>query len=161
MKTLAVLSDTHGNLPAIERILPVLLTCDYVVHLGDHFTDMNAFKAVLGDKLYCVRGNCDAAPAEKVLTLEVDGCRLIFTHGDLFGVKSSLTRLAFFAEEKQADAVFYGHTHVASCERVGERLFVNPGAMTRFEADKSFAYITVSGGKITCNHNRSIFLYNT
>ena len=157
MKTIAVLSDTHGNVGAIERIMPVLEGCDLVVHLGDCFTDMSAFRERLKSKLICVRGNCDFSTEEKVKTVDIEGKRLLFTHGDLFGVKGSLTRLSYFAEEKQADAVFFGHTHEAMCERVNGILYVNPGAISRMSACKSFAFVTVSERGVLCNINTAIF----
>jgi len=157
MKTLAVLSDTHGNLSAIERVLPILESVDYVVHLGDCNADMKGFNSIK-DKLITVKGNCDFSIGEKTKIVDIEGKRLLFTHGDMFGVKSSLNRICYFAEENKVDAVFYGHTHEAFCESVNGILFVNPGAMARMQVQKSFAYVTVCDGKILCNINRSICL---
>ena len=155
MRTLAVLSDTHGNLSAIEKILPILESVDFVVHLGDCNSDMKGFTSIK-DKLITVKGNCDLCIGEKVKMVEVEGKRLLFTHGDLFGVKSSLNRISYYAEENKVDAVFYGHTHEAFCESVNGILYVNPGAMARMQVQKSFAYVTVLEDKILCNINRSV-----
>ncbi|MBQ7164250.1 MAG: metallophosphoesterase [Clostridia bacterium] len=156
MKTIAVLSDTHGNYDAIEKIMPVLESCDFVAHLGDRFTDMQPYKKALGDKLVCVKGNCDFTAGDVYRILEVEGKRLLFTHGDAFGVKYSLTRLALFAEEQRADAVFFGHTHAAFEETRGGVLFVNPGALARTSFEKTFAFVTVTESKIVSCHNRTL-----
>lgn len=156
MKTIAVLSDTHGNYAAIDGILPILESCDYVFHLGDCFTDMRPYSRILGDRLICVKGNCDFYGEARYRLAEVEGKRLLLTHGDAFGVKTSLTRLALFAEEQRADAVFYGHTHVAAEEYRNGILFVNPGSLDRLNVSKSFAYAVVTENKITCCHNRAI-----
>lgn len=158
MKTIAVISDTHGNLNAIDKILPILESCDMVFHLGDGASDMRAYKSILEDKLVCVNGNCDFSSQDKWKLVEVEGKRLLLTHGDVFGVKGSLTRLKLFAEEKGANAVFYGHTHVAYKEEVDGILFVNPGSLARMCIDKSFAFVTIVNGKILCNHNRNAFV---
>ena len=39
MKTVAVLSDTHGNRKAIDRLSQILSECDYIIHLGDTSED--------------------------------------------------------------------------------------------------------------------------
>ena len=157
MKTIAVLSDTHGNLEAIERVLPVLLSCDLVVHLGDCASDMKGYQSLIGDKLVCVRGNCDFTTGEKTKIVDFAGKRLLFTHGDLFGVKTTLNRIAYFAEEQGVDAVFFGHTHEAFCSRENGILFVNPGAMSRMQLQKSFAFVTITDKDILCNINTAIF----
>ena len=35
MKTVTVLSDTHGNRRAMEKLDTVLAESDYIIHLGD------------------------------------------------------------------------------------------------------------------------------
>ena len=155
MKTIAVLSDTHGNYGAIEKILPILESCDLVFHLGDRFTDMRPFEKTLSGKLHCVKGNCDFTAGDIYKIIEIEGKRLLLTHGDAFGVKYSLTRLALFAEEQRADAVFFGHTHAAFEEEREGVLFVNPGSLDRMNFEKTFAFVTVTESKITCCHNRT------
>ena len=66
---IGVLSDTHGNKKAIEEIMPALKKMDKVIHLGDHFYDMDFVKGELGDKLVTVYGNCDGGGDEKILDL--------------------------------------------------------------------------------------------
>lgn len=156
MKTIAVLSDTHGNLSALEGVLPILSSCDMVFHLGDCFTDMRAFKGELGDKLVCVKGNCDIHPESKYKIVEVEGKRLLLTHGDCYGVKAGLTRLCYFAKEQGVDAVFFGHTHVACDEEADGVRFINPGALSLMTVEKSFAYVVIKDGKILCNHNKNV-----
>ena len=79
----------------------------------------------------CVRGNCDSplcpAPAERVEAL--GGARILLAHGDRYGVKTSLTRLSYRAEELACQAAFFGHTHRAFCGYVGGALLLNPGAL--------------------------------
>ncbi len=155
MTTIGVLFDTHGNYGAIEKVMPILETCDLVFHLGDRFTDMQNYSSLLKDKLICVKGNCDFESEEGVRFVEVEGKKLMLTHGHLFGVKYSMTKLSLYAKENGADAVFFGHTHSAFCEEADGILYVNPGAFARTKAEKSFAYVNVVGGKILCKINRS------
>ncbi len=39
MKTVTVLSDTHGNRRALDRLDTVLRESDYIIHLGDTSAD--------------------------------------------------------------------------------------------------------------------------
>ena len=56
---LVVLSDTHGNINAIKGIETLFDSADKVIHLGDHFYDMDKFAPKIKDKLITVYGNCD------------------------------------------------------------------------------------------------------
>lgn len=95
MKTAVILSDTHGNLRAIEKILPIIKDVDYVFHLGDCFTDFTPFLRDIRGEFVCVKGNCDYASAEKTVIVNVEGRKIMLTHGDTFGVKQSTLKLSF------------------------------------------------------------------
>ena len=156
MKTLSVLSDTHGNISSIEKILPVLKESDYVVHLGDGINDMKYFERELKGKLIKVRGNCDFSVAEKYSLLEIENSKILITHGDLFGVKQSLLRLRMFAEEKGACAAFYGHTHIADECTDNKILLFNPGSLSAYSAFRSYGFVCVANEKIICKINKFI-----
>lgn len=157
MKNIIVLSDTHGNLSAIEKLLPLMERCDYVFHLGDCFTDILPFSGQLGDKLIFVRGNCDMRSAQKQAVVEIEGKKILLTHGDDFGVKGGLTKLAYYAQETGCNAVFYGHTHQASLDEEEGIIYLNPGALALTKREKSFAFVTVTQDKILCKINTSYF----
>ena len=75
---------------------------------------------------------------------ELCGARILLAHGDRYGVKSSLTRLSYRAEELACQAAFFGHTHRAFCGYVGGALLLNPGALR----EGNWAEVTVQEGKI-------------
>ena len=142
---IGVLSDTHGNLNAIESIMPVLEKCDLVLHLGDHFYDMDGFSTKLNGKLYTVYGNCDGGGED--LVLERENTKILVCHGDKYGVKMGLTRIYLRALEIGAKLVFYGHTHRANVTFENGITIINPGAMTHF-GDKSYAIVDLNDGVI-------------
>ena len=148
MKKIVVLSDTHKNLKAIMKIASVADESDYVIHLGDHYADMDIFASLLGDKLYRVHGNCDSG-AVKELIIEIEGVKVFATHGDLYGVKTGLGRLIKKAKDSGCKLALYGHTHRAAIEERDGITLVNPGCMTAYAAERSFAYIVINGEKIT------------
>ena len=131
MKTIVVLSDTHGNKKAIGKISDIILESDYVFHLGDFYDDFVDYAYALKDKAFQVYGNCDyisgGAGAEKIV--EIEGVKILATHGHLYGVKQSREKLIGRAEEVGATLVFYGHTHVAEIYEKNGITLVNPGCL--------------------------------
>lgn len=146
MKTFFIVSDTHGHTAPLEKLRGVMNESDYVVHLGDHASDMRPFERELYKKLYVVKGNCDGGGNDEII--EVDGYKILLTHGDGYGVKSSLYKLLLKAKELKANAVFYGHTHIARIEEIDGIVFINPGNMRDF-IDKTYCYAVLHDGKLT------------
>lgn len=143
-----VLSDSHRAGGWLARAAEVYAQggFDGVIHLGDVHADARRFAELAGTTPLCVRGNCDSplcpAPAERAE--ELCGARILLAHGDRYGVKSSLTRLSYRAEELACQAAFFGHTHRAFCGYVGGALLLNPGALR----EGNWAEVTVQEGKI-------------
>ena len=143
-----LLSDSHRAGSWLARAAEIYAQggFDGCIHLGDVHADARRFAELAGTTPLCVRGNCDSplcpAPAERVEAL--GGARILLAHGDRYGVKSSLTRLSYRAEELACQAAFFGHTHRAFCGYVGGALLLNPGALR----EGNWAEVTVQEGRI-------------
>ncbi|HLS23155.1 MAG TPA: metallophosphoesterase [Pseudogracilibacillus sp.] len=140
MTKLLVLSDSHG---LTRRITTIYERHDVTeaIHCGDSELALDAKEL---EPFHVVRGNCDFEsrfPEEKVI--EMNGLRIFATHGHLYGVKSSLMRLQYRATEVDADIVLFGHSHVAYCEEIDGKLYINPGSLRqpRHWPDKSYCLI--------------------
>jgi putative phosphoesterase len=129
----------------LEKLKGIMLESDFIIHLGDHYSDMRPFEKEIYKKLYTVKGNCDGGGLDEIL--EVDGYKILLTHGDKYGVKSSLYKLLLRAKELGVNAVFYGHTHIANVEEIDGITFVNPGNMQSF-IEKSYCYAVLHNGKL-------------
>lgn len=150
MKTLFVLSDTHGNKYAIEKLKSIMCESDYVIFLGDGLSDMVPLFNELGDKLRTVDGNCDFyRSGEREGILEVEGHRIFYTHGDLYSVKRGLDKITERAKELNADIVFYGHTHEARVDKIEGITLINPGSLRGSFSGGSYAYIVLHNEKVT------------
>ena len=70
---------------------------------------------------------------------------MLAVHGHRFDVKWGLDQLSYYAEERGAKVVLYGHTHIAAAEFVGPVLMVNPGALMRGQ----YAELVIDGDRAT------------
>ena len=151
MKKIIVVSDSHGNVSAVEGLRPLIAENDIFVHLGDGAQDIRAITAEFPEKVYFCGGNCDfftAYPTEGVM--EVEGVRIFYCHGHRYGVKNSLDTLAQVAKSRDCDIALYGHTHEAKITQIDGVTLVNPGTL-RYALDRggSYCYLVVNGSKFT------------
>ncbi len=149
MKTAIVISDTHGNRAAVERLYPLFDECDCIFHLGDTSSDGNRILSLYPDKTYLLNGNCDAARlGENELCIEIEGVKIFACHGDKYGVKSGNARLAAKANELGCQIALYGHTHRAAEETLDGVTLFNPGTLSRYSR-QSYLYLVLNDGKFT------------
>ncbi len=151
MKTLVVLSDSHGNKKGVEGLLPVIAENDYALHLGDGVGDFRPVWNTCPDKAFVCSGNCDIfAPYPEEGVLEVERVRVFYCHGHKYGVKRDLHALAQKAKSLDCTLALYGHTHTPLVCEVDGVTLINPGSL-RLPIDKggSYAYIVVHQAKIT------------
>ncbi len=152
MKTIVVISDSHGNRAAQEKLYPIFAESDYIIHLGDTSGDGNAIKKSFPDKTIVLNGNCDIMPAgDREAELQVENIKILACHGDRYGVKSTLSRLAYRAEEVGAQIALYGHTHIPKADTEGGVTLLNPGTLSRYSAN-TYLYIVINGNKFTFKH---------
>jgi len=121
-----ILSDSHGLVHEVKQVV-ARHSADLIFHCGDFCVDRQREPF---SRMQLVRGNCDTAkdvPAERQATWK--DLRIFQTHGHLFGVKSSLLRLHYRAEEAGANVVLFGHSHVPVCTVERGILFLNPGSL--------------------------------
>lgn len=147
MKTIAIVSDTHGNRRALEELDAVFAESDYIIHLGDTSDDGAKVRAKYPDKTYLINGNCDFIKfGENELTLEIEGVKIFATHGHLYSAKYTLEKLAARAKELGCKIALYGHTHRADEREEDGVTLINPGTLSRY-SEKSYGYLVISGGK--------------
>lgn len=131
MKLFLVISDSHGDIGSLKKIVTQYPAISSVIHLGDYYKDAVTLKKICPDKeYYMVPGNCDfmasTIPSEQIL--EAEGLRVLLTHGNRYNVKSGLSRLRAKALQDRLDVVLFGHTHIPMVEKSEGVLLVNPGS---------------------------------
>lgn len=147
MKTMMVLSDSHGRRRVIEKLSPLFAENDYIVHLGDGASDMREVTEQYPEKVYAVKGNCDFSRGINELVLEAEGVRFLLCHGHAYGVKTDLSRLVAHAKSLGCAVALYGHTHRAAIEEMDGVTCINPGSAGAY-SDPSYCYLVVQGEKV-------------
>lgn len=153
---IAIISDTHGNLANIKRILDWLARekIKLIIHCGDV-----AGPAVLRDgfgkfdgEILLVMGNADFGfkedyevfPNVKVFEKQgevvLDKKRIAFAH--------YLEPARDLANSGKYDLVFYGHTHRPWEEKIRDCRIVNPGETAGQYQKSTFAVYDTQTGKL-------------
>ncbi len=128
-----VFSDSHGILSNLKFVLDKFQkNVKYIIHLGDYSSDISEIEPFFQNYEFInISGNCDFGgfiPSEKIFSL--CGKTFFITHGHRYNVKSSLIKLSYSAEEKNADICLFGHTHVPVLTTSNNILYMNPGSIS-------------------------------
>lgn len=143
MKTIGVISDTHGLLR--PEALAALQGSDYIIHAGDIEDPQILDRLKEIAPVTAVRGNVDKDWARNIPqtnVLEVEGISIYVLH--------ILDRLDLKPEAAGFAAVIYGHSHIPKQEMVNGVLYFNPGSAgpRRFSLPVSLGRLIVRGGQI-------------
>jgi len=128
---IAVVSDTHRMIKYIDLAKKVIKDADILIHLGDNIEDAELLEQDFKGEVYIVAGNCDYSrkyPKETII--EVNGRKIFFTHGDLYGVKNSINNIYYRGRELGVDIVLFGHTHQQLIEEETGLILMNPGSIS-------------------------------
>ncbi len=143
---LAVFSDLHGG--SEEAMAAAFASYDYVVFLGDGLMKIRHFEYEYPEKFLFVRGNCDGydeTPLRRIIDL--DGVRVMLTHGHEERVKYGLMTILGVAKREQVQVVLFGHTHRPEVTEIDGILFVNPGsAASYYGRGGTYAEVCVERG---------------
>lgn len=155
MKTVVVISDSHGNRRAFEKLYGIFGESDYIIHLGDTSSDGGFIRSAYPEKTIVVNGNCDPFKlGEDEKVLEVENVKIFMCHGHLYSVKSTLLRLAKRAKECGCKIALYGHTHSARADEIDGVTLLNPGNLSRY-GQNSYLYLVINGDKFT---HKTVFI---
>lgn len=145
MIKLGVMADSHRKTENIRKALKSMDDCKYIIHLGDHDSDMIEF-SLREDRLLTVPGNCDPDSYAPYLRIfKAEDIEVLMTHGNDFHVKINPYALMLKAREKNCALALYGHTHVQNAQEAEGVTLLNPGALWNGD----YAIVTVDGSKIS------------
>ncbi len=140
-----IMSDTHDNLPLVDRAVKKLIDekAELVLHAGDYVSPftISHFRPFKG-KFVGVFGNNDGDHeflkrrfAELDLEirglfaeLKIDGLRIALLHGgESGGAPGASELLKSLISSECYDVIVHGHVHEAKAYKNGKTLVINPG----------------------------------
>jgi putative phosphoesterase len=146
---IGIISDTHDNLPVIEKAVSLLNQekVDLVLHAGDYTSPfvIPKFKS-LDCKLIGVFGNNDGdheflkrrfdetsncEVRGRFAEVDANGFKIALLHGDEAELLNALLNRDCF------DALVYGHRHEIAQSQNGKMLVVSPGELCGYLTGKS------------------------
>lgn len=164
---LLIASDLHGSAYNCRLLLEALQRegADRLVLLGDLLYhgprnplpreyDTQATAALLNsvkERLFCVRGNCDADVDQLVLDfpiladhalLSVDGVELFATHGHIHGPDNP-------PPMRSGSFLLCGHIHLPVRRELGAFTYLNPGSLALPKEGTPRSYLTLDRGVFT------------
>ena len=116
----------------------------------------------LGDKIFCVRGNCDSEVDQMVLEFPILADyavipikdRIIYaTHGHIYDQNNPPAL-------SQGDILLCGHTHIPKCLETEKLIYINPGSVSIPKENSPHSYITLENGEFLWKDIRTNKSYN-
>ena len=159
-----IASDIHGSALYCDRMLDafrregagrLLLLGDLLYHgPRNDLPEGYAPKVVISqlssvaDRVFCVRGNCEAEVDQMVLPFPVladyclleQGSHLVFaTHGHRYNLENP-------HQLQPGDVLLHGHTHVPAKVHTETFWYLNPGSISLPKENSPHSYMTVEDG---------------
>ena len=165
-----IASDIHGSAAYCEKLLAafgreqadrLLLLGDLLYHgprndLPQGYAPKEVIAQLSGvkDKVFCVRGNCEAEVDQMVLPFPVlaDYClleqkgRVVFaTHGHHYNLENPPLL-------QPGDVLLHGHTHIPANETFSTHRYMNPGSTTLPKQGSPQSYMLIDGNDVYWKH---------
>ena len=160
-----IASDIHGSAAYCEKLLAafgreqadrLLLLGDLLYH-GPHndlpqgYAPKEVIAQLSGvkDKVFCVRGNCEAEVDQMVLPfpvladyclLEQKGRVLFATHGHHYNLENPPLL-------RPGDVLLHGHTHIPAKDNSLGFWYLNPGSVSIPKENSPHSYMTLEDGQ--------------
>lgn len=141
--TFLITSDVHGRLDLLEEVIKKHKSIEDHFNAGDMALNPNLYERF---HIITVKGNNDfGVDLPYIRILEIDGKKIMLTHGHLEYVKFGLEKLKLKAKIHGVDIVIFGHTHERYLMVEENIMFINPGAL----GDYMRSYAIYHDGQVT------------
>jgi uncharacterized protein len=124
---LLITSDVHANEEALNEIVKKHQDITHHINAGDMCMSPKKYEKY---HIITVKGNNDfGVDIPYFRLLDIEGKRILLTHGHYEHVKFGLDRLKLKAKMNEPNICIFGHTHERYMMVDEEILFINPGAL--------------------------------
>lgn len=160
-----VISDIHGDIYKLNTVLDIYNEekCNKLIVLGDLFNygiDLNKNNIInrlnlMKENIIYVRGNCDInvsklefdTPYSKDII--INDKKIFLNHGHLYTMEYLLG--------SNYDIIIFGHTHVPKIEEKYNKLFLNPGSISKSRSGEN-SFMLIENNIITIRNLNNIVL---
>lgn len=152
MKKILLISDSHLENEILKNIIDFHSNIDIYIHCGDSCL---CYNHPLLNQFIVVRGNHDEDQHlfyNRFLTVE--NFRILVTHGHLYDVYNTYTKICNEAKQLKCNLIFHGHTHIATSTLIDNIRIINPGSIMFNRGSYGFgtyAIVTIDQEKCYCN----------
>jgi len=138
-----ITSDVHGKLERLDALVKAHKDITHHLNAGDMVLNPHLYETY---HLITVKGNNDyGVDLPYIRILDIDGLKIMLTHGHLEYVKFGLDRLKLKAKLHDVNIVIFGHTHERYLMVEENIMFINPGAL----GDSNRSYAIYNNGQVT------------
>lgn len=154
---IAIISDTHDNIPNIDEALKIIKQekIKTIIHCGDVCAPdvLKYLTENFNGEIHLVFGNVDGDQEEmkelnllnvkiygEVGELKINNLKIAFCHFPEEGEK--------LAESQKYNLVFHGHTHRPWEKTLGQTRLINPGTLAGLFAKPTFAIYDIDNNKL-------------
>ncbi len=149
------MSDSHGNMGQIEKIIKCNPDADMFIHLGDGEREVSSVHIKYPNLDFrSVRGNCDwSRESPEFLVVEAGKARIFCVHGHRYYVRDGVGTLCATAWDNGCNAALFGHTHERYIGNEEGIDIMNPGSCScpRDGNKPSYGIIDVTDAGIFLN----------
>ncbi|BDU67462.1 MAG: phosphoesterase [Candidatus Tyloplasma litorale] len=149
-----ILSDIHGDLKTMNKIIQQNLDVDLKIFLGDFQVSIKQQKKLTNLFDYVVMGNSDypnISPLKKIL--EIDGIRILLHHGHYYtSFKAYVDKKMAVKDaiKNNASIVIHGHNHIGEKSLIDNIIIFNPGSPSfpRGGTKPSYGFMEIENGEL-------------
>lgn len=152
-------SDIHGDVERFKEVIEIFKkeNADRLVLLGDTSSEysktcdeeiteiLNGMK----QKVDVIRGNCDTRRFEELLEFEIYSLDNLYINGKFVTVTHGHYYNMYNVPENCGDIFIQGHTHVPILQKRNDKIFGNPGSVSRPRGVDLRCYILMDEKKIS------------
>lgn len=131
MKILIV-SDSHGRVTYLERVIGKIGPIDLFIHLGDVEDREEYIQNIVGCETAMISGNNDYFTSlEREHTIQIGKYKALLTHGHRYQVNYGTEAIRKIGMQRGVDIVMFGHTHKPYIDTTGPVTLINPGSISQ------------------------------
>ena len=154
-----VISDIHGGIKYLKEAINRYKEekAERLIILGDfsgYFNSSSDYEVVeilnnFAEVICAVRGNCDNQKFEEMLKFTLEDIRYINLNGKVLTLTHGHIYNKYNLPEYCGDIFINGHTHYGMIEKYENKIFANPGSISRPRNGSQHSYLIIHEKKIS------------